>query len=71
MKKFSSTFRTNEVTLFLAKKFPYASTSFAQDMVKYGDNVDSNIVENWFKRYFPTGPDIFREMECECIQTIQ
>ena len=73
MAKSKSTFRTNEVTLHLSRKYPFASTSFAQDMQKYDETIPSSIVEKWFKRYFPSNVNQFefRTLESCVTQTIQ
>ena len=49
----TATFQTNEVTLFLSQRYPYATTCFAQDMLKHGDTVKSTIVEKWFPFILP------------------
>lgn len=68
-----STFQTNEVTLFLSQRYPYATTCFAQDMLQYGDTVKSVIVEKWFRSYFPadTAFKLFRILEANVTQTVQ
>ena len=60
-----SEFHTNDVTLFLAKRFPYAAQCFAQETSKFGDTVPSQFVSNWIQTYFPspTGFNTFRELE--------
>jgi hypothetical protein len=65
-------FQTNDVTLFLAKRFPYAAQCFAQDNLKYGDTILSQTVSNWFQRYFPspTGFNTFRELERSVTQFV-
>jgi len=65
-------FHTNDVTLFLSKRFPYAAQCFAQDNLKYGDTILSQIVSNWFQRYFPSpkGYTTFRELECSVTQFV-
>jgi hypothetical protein len=62
----SANFKTNDVTLFLSRSFPYAAQCFAQDMLKHGDTVPSLEVSKWFERYFPSplGYNTFRNMEC-------
>jgi hypothetical protein len=49
----TASFQTNEVTLFLSQRYPYATTCFAQDMLKHGDTVKSTIVEKWFPFILP------------------
>jgi len=68
-----STFETNEVTLFLSKRYPYATTCFAQDMLKHGDTVKSVVVEKWFKSYFPSevAYSEYRMLEANVTQTVQ
>jgi hypothetical protein len=68
----SARFNTNEVTLFLAKRFPYAAQCFAQETLKHGDTICSTVVSKWFQRYFPspTGFNTFRELECSVTQFI-
>jgi len=68
----SATFNTNEVTLFLAKRFQYAAQCFAQENLKYGDTIKSTVVSKWFQRYFPspTNFNVFRELECSVTQFI-
>ena len=68
-----STFKTNEVTLFLSKRYPYATTCFAQDMLKHGDTVKSVVVEKWFKSYFPSevAYSEYRMLEANVTQTLQ
>jgi len=68
-----STFKTNEVTLFLSKRYPYATTCFAQDMLKHGDTVKSVVVEKWFKSYFPSevAYSEYRMLEANVTQTVQ
>ncbi len=65
-------FHTNDVTLFLSKRFPYAAQCFAQDNLKHGDTILSQIVSDWFQRYFPspTGHNTFRELECSVTQFV-
>jgi len=69
----SATFATNEVALYLDRKYPYAATCFSQDMAEYGDTVASAIVEKWFKRYFPSNVNQFefRSLEAAVTQTVQ
>lgn len=50
----NSTFQTNSVKLFLDSQFPHASKCFAEDMIPYGESIQYILVENWFKRYFPS-----------------
>lgn len=64
-----STFRTNEVTLYLSHKFPYASTCFSREMQKYGETVPSSVVENWFKYYFPSNINQFEFRKLESCVT--
>jgi hypothetical protein len=68
----TATFQTNEVTLFLSQRYPYATTCFAQDMLKHGDTVKSTIVEKWFRSYFPAESafKLFRILEATVTQTI-
>ena len=68
----NSTFKTNEVTLFLAKRYPYAAQCFAQDTLEYGDTIPSMAVSKWFQRYFPSpkGFITFRELEASVTQTL-
>jgi hypothetical protein len=68
----SATFNTNEVTLFLAKRFQYAAQCFAQETLKYGDTIPLMVVSNWFQKYFPspTNYNIFRELEASVTQHI-
>lgn len=65
-------FVTNEVTLYLNNKYPYAATCFAQDMLEYGDTVASTLVEKWFKSYFPSNVNQFeyRSLEANVTQRI-
>jgi hypothetical protein len=69
----TATFRTNEVTLFLSREFPYAATCFSQDMLKHGETVSSILVEKWFKSYFPSNVNQFqyRLLQASVTQTIQ
>ena len=73
MKYSTATFVTNEVALYLNRKYPYAATCFSQDMLQYGDVVESAIVEKWFKRYFPSNVNQFefRSLEAAVTQTVQ
>jgi len=68
----TATFETNQVTLFLSQRYPYATTCFAQDMLKHGDTVKSVIVEKWFRSYFPadTAFKLFRILEANVTQTV-
>ena len=72
-----STFKTNEVALFLSRRYPFATTCFSQDMlkhgVKHGDTVKSVVVENWFKSYFPSevAYSEYRMLEANVTQTVQ
>jgi hypothetical protein len=68
-----ATFRTNEVALFLSRKFPFATTCFSQDMLKHGETVSSLVVEKWFKSYFPSQVAFqeFRNLEASVTQTLQ
>lgn len=65
------TFITNEVTLFLAKRYPYCATCFGQDMVKHGDTVSELIVEKWLRRYFPaeSAYNVWRALKNNVSQT--
>jgi hypothetical protein len=67
------TFKTNEVTLHLAKIKPYASRCFAEDTAKFGDTVPSIEVEKWFKRYFGSNVNQYeyRKLEANVTQTLQ
>jgi len=47
-------FSTNSVRLYLSIDWPYASTCFATDMVKYGSEVSAAVVSMWFSTYFPS-----------------
>lgn len=47
------TYPTNEVTLFLAQRFPYASRCFAESHV-HVETVDGLTTERWFRSYFPS-----------------
>ena len=69
----TATFQTNEVTLFLSRNFPYATTCFAQDMLKHGDTVKSTVVEKWFRGYFPSevAAQQYRNLEANVTQTVQ
>jgi hypothetical protein len=66
----NSTFPTNDVRLFLSKQYPYAAKCFAEDMLKHGDLVESILVENWLRRYFPsnTARTIYRKLEASVYQ---
>lgn len=69
----SAKFNTNEVSLFLARRFPYAAQCFAQETLKYGDTIPSMAVSKWFQRYFPspTGFNTFRQLEASVTQFIE
>lgn len=69
----TATFNTNDVTLFLSNRYPYATHSFTQEMKKHGDTVSSFIVEKWFHSYFPTTSalKLFRVLEANVIQFIK
>jgi hypothetical protein len=69
----SAKFNTNEVSLFLAKRFPYAAQCFAQETLEYGDTIPSMVVSKWFQRYFPsqTGFNTFRQLEASVTQFIE
>lgn len=47
------TYPTNEVTLFLAQRFPYASRCFAESHV-HVETVDDLTTERWFRSAFPS-----------------
>lgn len=66
----NSTFPTNDVSLFLSRQYPYAAKCFAEDMIKHGDSVDAILVQNWFKRYFPSNVahTIYRNLEANVYQ---
>jgi hypothetical protein len=69
----NSTFPTNDVRLFLSKQYPYAAKCFAEDMIKYGDSIESFLVQNWLKRYFTSNVAyiIYRKLEASICQTIE
>ncbi len=62
-----STYKVNDITLFLSKRFPYAATCFAQDNV-HRERIPASEVAKWFKSYFPspTNHEVFRQMEAHC-----
>jgi hypothetical protein len=68
-----STFKTNEVALFLSRRYPFATTCFSQDMLKHGDTVKSVVVEKWFKSYFPSevAYSEYRMLEANVTQTLK
>ena len=72
MKIYPPIFLTNEVVLFLAKEYPYASSCFSRDMLSSGEEVSALIVEKWFRRYFPSelAYKLFRQLELEVTQYI-
>lgn len=47
------TYPTNEVTLFLAQRYPWRSRHFAESHV-HVETVDSLTTERWFRSYFPS-----------------
>ena len=57
-------FIKNEVTLFLAKSYPYAAKCFGEDFVGK-ESVTSDEVQKWFQRYFlsSVGYDVYRSLE--------
>ena len=57
-------FIKNEVTLFLAKSYPYAAKCFGEDYVRK-EWVTEAEVQKWFQRYFRSGVgyDVYRSLE--------
>lgn len=64
-----TTYSKNDIALFLGKQYPYAATCWSQDSVNADERVGILVVENWFKRYFPSNVNqmVFRQMQATCV----